>query len=69
VERELRTNLSEMSRTDPERYINYFESSPDLHTDGHALAEYVKALVAVDRLSSSALLRSLQNGECHTMVF
>lgn len=50
-------------RNDPEAVIRLFESQPSLHNSQSALAEYVKALVKVDRLDASELLRTLQRGE------
>ncbi|XP_010262088.1 PREDICTED: ATP-dependent zinc metalloprotease FTSH 5, mitochondrial [Nelumbo nucifera] len=49
-------------RNDPEGVIRLFESQPSLHSHPSALAEYVKALVKVDRLGESELLRTLQRG-------
>jgi len=49
-------------RNDPEAVIRAFESQPSLHTNPAAVAEYVKALVKVDRLDGSELLRTLQRG-------
>ncbi|KAI7744864.1 hypothetical protein M8C21_017461 [Ambrosia artemisiifolia] len=49
-------------RNDPEAVIRLFESQPSLHTNPSALKEYVKALVKVDRLDESELLRTLQRG-------
>ncbi|KAJ4833792.1 ATP-dependent zinc metalloprotease FTSH 4, mitochondrial [Turnera subulata] len=49
-------------RNDPEAVIRLFESSPSLHHNPSALAEYVKALVRVDRLDESELLKTLQRG-------
>ncbi|XP_076946007.1 ATP-dependent zinc metalloprotease FTSH 4, mitochondrial-like [Bidens hawaiensis] len=49
-------------RNDPEAVIRLFESQPSLHTNSSALKEYVKALVKVDRLDESELLRTLQRG-------
>ena len=40
-------------RNDPEAVIRLFESQPSLHSNPSALAEYVKALVKVDRLDES----------------
>ncbi|KAK4401222.1 ATP-dependent zinc metalloprotease FTSH 4, mitochondrial [Sesamum angolense] len=37
-------------RNDPEAVIRLFESQPSLHSDESAIAEYVRALVKVDRL-------------------
>ncbi|KAI3703687.1 hypothetical protein L1987_73881 [Smallanthus sonchifolius] len=49
-------------RNDPESVIRLFESQPSLHSNPSALKEYVKALVKVDRLDESELLRTLQRG-------
>ncbi|CAI0401403.1 unnamed protein product [Linum tenue] len=43
-------------RNDPEAIIRIFESQSSLHHNPSALAEYVKALVRVDRLDESELL-------------
>ncbi|XP_074583351.1 ATP-dependent zinc metalloprotease FTSH 5, mitochondrial-like [Curcuma longa] len=52
--------LKEIYKNDPERVIRLFESQPSLHSNPSALAEYVKALVKVDRLDQSTLLETLQ---------
>ena len=49
-------------RNDPEAVIRAFESQPSLHTNPSALSEYIKALVKVDRLDESELLKTLQRG-------
>ncbi|CAI0401407.1 unnamed protein product, partial [Linum tenue] len=49
-------------RNDPEAIIRIFESQSSLHHNPSALAEYVKALVRVDRLDESELLKTLQRG-------
>ncbi|GAB2288223.1 ATP-dependent zinc metalloprotease FTSH 4, mitochondrial [Dionaea muscipula] len=49
-------------RNDPESVIRAFETQSALHSSPTALAEYVKALVKVDRLDGSELLRTLQRG-------
>ncbi|GAA0183200.1 metalloprotease [Lithospermum erythrorhizon] len=49
-------------RNDPEAVIRLFENQPSLQSNPSALAEYVKALVKVDRLDESELLRTLQRG-------
>ncbi|KAJ4797205.1 ATP-dependent zinc metalloprotease FtsH [Rhynchospora pubera] len=54
--------LKEIYRSDPEKVIRIFESQPSLHSNPSALSEYVKALVKVDRLDESSLLRTLQRG-------
>ncbi|KAJ0977477.1 hypothetical protein J5N97_012951 [Dioscorea zingiberensis] len=56
------TLLKELYRSDPEGVIRIFESQPSLHSNPSALAEYVKALVKVDRLDESSLLKTLQRG-------
>ncbi|XP_058068679.1 ATP-dependent zinc metalloprotease FTSH 4, mitochondrial-like isoform X2 [Magnolia sinica] len=50
------------ARNDAEGVIELFESRPSLHSNPSALAEYVKALVKVDRLDESSLLKTLQRG-------
>ncbi|ONK66641.1 uncharacterized protein A4U43_C06F10460 [Asparagus officinalis] len=54
--------VKELQRSDPERAIRIFESQPSLHSNPSAVAAYVKALVRVDRLEESSLLKSLQRG-------
>lgn len=54
--------LKELLRHDPEAVIRLFESQPSLHGNPSALSEYVKALVRVDRLDDSELLKTLQRG-------
>ncbi|KAL8244727.1 hypothetical protein R6Q59_010985 [Mikania micrantha] len=49
-------------RNDPEAIIRLFESQPSMHSNSAALKEYVKALVKVDRLDESELLKTLQRG-------
>ncbi|KAE9586875.1 putative ATPase, AAA-type, core, peptidase, FtsH [Lupinus albus] len=49
-------------RNDPEAVIRAFESQPSLHSNHSALSEYVKALVKVDRLDESQLLKTLRKG-------
>ncbi|KAF5196876.1 Atp-dependent zinc metalloprotease ftsh [Thalictrum thalictroides] len=57
------TLLKDLYRqSDPEGVIRLFESQPSLHSNSSALAEYVKALVKVDRLDESELLKTLQRG-------
>ncbi|PPR97060.1 hypothetical protein GOBAR_AA23625 [Gossypium barbadense] len=56
-------NLRELYlRNDPEAVIRLFESQASLHSNRSALSEYVKALVKVDRLDESELLKTLQKG-------
>ncbi|XP_016726465.2 ATP-dependent zinc metalloprotease FTSH 4, mitochondrial [Gossypium hirsutum] len=47
---------------DPKAVIRLFESQPSLHSNPSAPSEYVKALVKVDRLDESELLKTLQRG-------
>uniref|UniRef100_A0A0E0MYC2 AAA+ ATPase domain-containing protein n=1 Tax=Oryza rufipogon TaxID=4529 RepID=A0A0E0MYC2_ORYRU len=54
--------LKEIYKSDPERVIQIFESQPWLHSNRLALSEYVKALVKVDRLDDSTLLKTLRRG-------
>ncbi|CAI5988389.1 unnamed protein product [Closterium sp. NIES-64] len=61
-EREQVAWLAEMARHNPEEAIRAFEASAQLQAVPGALAEYVRALVAVDRLDGSALLATLQRG-------
>lgn len=56
------TLLKELYRSDPEGVIKLFESQRSLHYNPSALSEYVKALVKVDRLDESKLLKTLQRG-------
>ncbi|KHN37036.1 ATP-dependent zinc metalloprotease FTSH 4, mitochondrial [Glycine soja] len=49
-------------QNDPEAVIRVFESQPSLHNSPSALSEYVKALVKVDRLDESQLLKTLRRG-------
>lgn len=50
-------------QNDPEAVIRLFESQPSLHNNTSALSEYIKALVRVDRLDESELLKTLQRGK------
>lgn len=54
--------LRQLNKVDPESVIRWFESRPLPHLSSAAMAEYVKALVKVDRLDESALLKTLQRG-------
>ena len=47
-------------RNDPEAVLRLFESQPSLHSNSTTLSEYVKALVKVDRLDESKLLKTLR---------
>ncbi|GLT25580.1 hypothetical protein SLA2020_007010 [Shorea laevis] len=53
-------------QNDPEAVIRMFESQPSLHSNPSALSEYVKALVKVDRLAESELLKALQRGAANS---
>ncbi|XP_074286916.1 ATP-dependent zinc metalloprotease FTSH 4, mitochondrial [Silene latifolia] len=53
-------------RGDPEAVVRAFESQSALHNSPAAVAEYVKALVKLDRLDESELLRTLQRGIAST---
>ncbi|KAL9230389.1 hypothetical protein vseg_005750 [Gypsophila vaccaria] len=53
-------------RSDPEAVIRAFENQPSLHNSPSAVAEYVKALVKLDKLNESELLRTLQRGIAST---
>ncbi|XP_039030352.1 ATP-dependent zinc metalloprotease FTSH 4, mitochondrial-like isoform X2 [Hibiscus syriacus] len=55
-------------RNDPEAVIRLFESRPSLHSNPSALSEYVKALIKVDRLDESELLKTLQKGISNSAV-
>ncbi|KAK7321591.1 hypothetical protein VNO77_32390 [Canavalia gladiata] len=60
--------LKELYRqNDPEAVIRVFESQPSLHTIPSALSEYIKALVKVDRLDKSELLKTLRRGISNSM--
>jgi len=54
--------LRQLNKVDPESVIRWFESRPLPHLSSAAMAEYVKALVKVDSLDESALLKTLQRG-------
>ncbi|KAK9714678.1 hypothetical protein RND81_06G111500 [Saponaria officinalis] len=56
-------------RSDPEAVIRAFENQPALHNSPAAVAEYVKALVKLDKLDESELLRTLQRGIASTGNF
>ncbi|KAL8503902.1 hypothetical protein ACS0TY_022579 [Phlomoides rotata] len=47
---------------DPEAVIKLFESRASLHSYPSAVAEYIKALVKVDRLDENELFKTLQRG-------
>ncbi|KAL9330736.1 hypothetical protein ACSQ67_000346 [Phaseolus vulgaris] len=55
-------------QNDPEAVIRVFESQPSLHNSPSALSEYVKALVKVDRLDESELLKTLRRGMSNSAV-
>jgi len=54
--------LKEIYRSDPERVVQIFERHPSLHSNSSALSEYIKALVSLDRLEDSPLLKTMQRG-------
>jgi ATP-dependent metalloprotease len=54
--------LKEIYRGDPERVVQIFERHPSLHSNSSALSEYIKALVSLDRLEDSPLLKTMQRG-------
>jgi len=54
--------LKEIYRSDPERVVQIFERHPSLHSNSSALSEYIKALVSLDRLEDSPLLKTTQRG-------
>ncbi|XP_042003188.1 ATP-dependent zinc metalloprotease FTSH 4, mitochondrial-like isoform X3 [Salvia splendens] len=61
--------LKELSRrNDSEEVIRLFENTPSLHSNPSALAEYVKALVRLDRLDESELFRTLRRGAANTLA-
>lgn len=60
--------LKDIYSSNPERVIQIFESQPSLHSNNSALSEYIKALVSVDRLEDSPLLKTLQRGICSTAL-
>ncbi|BAT82505.1 hypothetical protein VIGAN_03253400 [Vigna angularis var. angularis] len=55
-------------QNDPEAVIRVFESQPSLHNSPSALSEYVKALVKVDRLDESELLKTLRRGMSNSVA-
>ncbi|XP_021303895.1 ATP-dependent zinc metalloprotease FTSH 5, mitochondrial [Sorghum bicolor] len=54
--------LKQIYKSDPERVVQIFERHPSLHSNSAALSEYIKALVSLDRLEDSPLLKTLQRG-------
>ena len=54
-------HLRDLNRTAPEAVVSLYEAGEVAATESN-LAEYLKALVRVDRLNESALLRTLQKG-------
>ncbi|CAN6331759.1 unnamed protein product [Urochloa humidicola] len=54
--------LREIYKSDPERVVQIFERHPSLHSNSSALSEYIKALVSLDRLEDSPLLKTMQRG-------
>ena len=55
--------IKRSNRSDPEGVIRLFEGQPQLHSNPSAVAEYVRALIKVDRLDECLLLKTLQRGE------
>ncbi|XP_057432062.1 ATP-dependent zinc metalloprotease FTSH 4, mitochondrial-like [Lotus japonicus] len=56
-------DLKELNhRNDAEAVIRAFECQPSLHANPSAVSEYVKALVKVDSLDESELLKTLHRG-------
>ncbi|EFJ21493.1 hypothetical protein SELMODRAFT_417271 [Selaginella moellendorffii] len=60
--------LRDLNKVDPEGVIWWFESRPLPQHSAGALAEYLKALVKVDRLDDSALLKTLQRAEARPIM-
>lgn len=56
------TLLKELYRSDSEEVVRLFENHPSLHQNPAALTEYIKALISLDRLDDSELLKTLQRG-------
>ena len=54
-------HLRDLNRASPETVVELYEAGKVAATEAN-LAEYLKALVRVDRLDASALLRTLQRG-------
>ncbi|CAL5096586.1 unnamed protein product [Urochloa decumbens] len=54
--------LKEIYRSGPEKVVQIFERHPSLHSNTSALSEYIKALVSLDRLEDSPLLKTMQRG-------
>ena len=55
------SHLRDLNRSSPEKVVQLYESGEVAATEAN-LGEYLKALVRVDRLNDSALLRTLQRG-------
>ncbi|QCD99129.1 ATP-dependent metalloprotease [Vigna unguiculata] len=55
-------------QNDPEAVIRVFESKPYLHNSLSALSEYVKALVKVNRLDESELLKTFRRGMSNSIA-
>jgi len=56
--------LKELNKVNPEGVVCWFESRPMGTQSSIALAEYGKALVKVDRLDESVLIKTLHQGFC-----
>eukprot|EP00850_Spirogloea_muscicola_P005590 SM000026S08839 [mRNA] locus=s26:28831:31716:+ [translate_table: standard] len=54
--------MAEISQYQPEVVVRWYESRPQVQSNSAALAEYIKALVKLDRLDNASLLRTLQRG-------
>jgi len=54
--------LKELNKIDPKGVIHWFESRPLGTQSSIALGEYIKALVKIDRLDESPLLKTLYQG-------
>lgn len=63
LERESATLLRQLAERDPEQLVRVFERTPSLQSRPAALAAYVRALVRLDQLDGSAILKALQRGE------
>lgn len=61
--------LKELNKVDPEGVVRWFEGRPLAQHSSSVLAEYVKALVRIDRLDESALLKTLQRGAIIVLKF
>ncbi|KAK3280300.1 ATP-dependent zinc metalloprotease FTSH 4, mitochondrial [Cymbomonas tetramitiformis] len=53
--------MQDLNRSDPEGVVRAFESGSFAQTEAN-LAEYVKALVKLDRLDNNAMLQAVKRG-------